>query len=112
MGPAGTCAVLGGWEEGAGFRHVVETELTALADGLDEGYGEREESEMNPLFGPVLFLSLGETVVESFHSYSMCLTLCDAMDCSPTGSSVRGIVQQEYWSGMPFPTPGDSQPRD
>ena len=73
-------------------RYVVERELTALADGLDEGYGEREESEMNPLFRPILFLSLGETVVESFHSCSMCLTLCDSMDCNPTGCSVHGIV--------------------
>ena len=33
-----------------------------------------------------------------------CLTLCD-----PThkGSSVHGILQQEYWSGLPFPSPGD-----
>ena len=35
-----------------------------------------------------------------------CLTLCDPMDCSPPGSSVRGILQQEYWSELPFPSPG------
>ena len=29
------------------------------------------------------------------------------MDCSPPGSSVDGISQQEYWSGLPFPSPGD-----
>ena len=32
-----------------------------------------------------------------------CLTLCDPMDCSPPGSSVR----QEYWSGLPCSSPGD-----
>ena len=26
------------------------------------------------------------------------------MDCSPPGSSVHGISQQEYWSGLPFPS--------
>ena len=26
-------------------------------------------------------------------------TLCDPMDYSPPGSSVHGILQQEYWSG-------------
>ena len=26
------------------------------------------------------------------------------MDCNPPGSSVRG---QGYWSGLPFPLPGD-----
>ena len=29
------------------------------------------------------------------------------MDCSPSVSSVHGILQQEYWSGLPFPFPGD-----
>ena len=29
------------------------------------------------------------------------------MDYSPPGSSVHGILQQEYWSGLPFTSPGD-----
>ena len=29
------------------------------------------------------------------------------MDCSLAGSSVHGIFQQEYWSVLPFPSPGD-----
>ena len=33
--------------------------------------------------------------------------LHDPMDCSPPGSSVHGILQQEYCSGLPFPLPGD-----
>ena len=32
-------------------------------------------------------------------------TLCDPMDGSPPGSPVPGILQQEYWSGFPFPSP-------
>ena len=36
-----------------------------------------------------------------------CPTLCDLVDCSPPGSSVYGILQEEYWSGLPFPSPGD-----
>ena len=40
-----------------------------------------------------------------------CLTLCDPMDCSSPGSSVHGDSQgfstQEYWSGLPCPSPGD-----
>ena len=35
------------------------------------------------------------------------LTLCDPLDCSLPGSSVHGILQQEYWSGLPCPSPGD-----
>ena len=36
-----------------------------------------------------------------------CPTLCDPIDGIPLGSSVPGILQQEYWSGLPFPSPGD-----
>ena len=37
----------------------------------------------------------------------LCLTLCDPMDGSLPGSSVQGFPRQEYWSGLPFPSPGD-----
>ena len=36
-----------------------------------------------------------------------CLTLCGYMDCSLPGSSVSGNFRKEYWSGLPFATPGD-----
>ena len=32
---------------------------------------------------------------------------CDSMDCTVLGSSVHGILQQEYWNGLPFRSPGD-----
>ena len=32
---------------------------------------------------------------------------CDPIDCSLLGSCVHGIFRQEYWSGLPFPSPGD-----
>ena len=37
-------------------------------------------------------------------------TLRDLMDCSPPGSSIHGDSpgkNKEYWSGLPFPSPGD-----
>ena len=37
----------------------------------------------------------------------LCLTLCDPMDCNPSGSSVHGESPQEHWSGLPCPPPGD-----
>ena len=40
-------------------------------------------------------------------SHSVMFDSCDPMDCSPPGSSVRGFSRQEYWSGLPFPSPGD-----
>ena len=36
-----------------------------------------------------------------------CLTLCDLVDCSLSGSSVHEFSRQKYWSGLPFPPPGD-----
>ena len=40
-----------------------------------------------------------------------CPTVCDPVDCSPPGSSVHGrnsgFSRQEYWSGLPFSSPGD-----
>ena len=66
-------------------------------------------------------------------SFQLCPTLCNPLDCSPTGFSVRVILHerllewvampfsressqpgdqtqvswQEYWSGLSFPSPGD-----
>ena len=43
----------------------------------------------------------------------LCHTLCDPMDCSTTGSSVRGILQARIleWVAIPV-SRGPSQPRD
>ena len=39
----------------------------------------------------------------------LCLTLWDPMDYRPPGSSVHGVFsRQEYWSGLPFPSPGEA----
>ena len=39
--------------------------------------------------------------------FQSCLTLCYPMDCNLPSSSVHGILRQEYWSGLPVPSPGD-----
>ena len=37
------------------------------------------------------------------------MSLFNSLDCRPPGSSVHRILQarQEYWSGLPFPPPGN-----
>ena len=35
----------------------------------------------------------------------LCPTFCNPMNCSPLGSSVE-FSRQEYWSWLPFPSPG------
>ena len=41
----------------------------------------------------------------------MCLlpvmSLCNPVGCSLPGSSILGISRQEYWSGLPFLSPGN-----
>ena len=46
-------------------------------------------------------------------SLQSCPTLCDSMDCSPPGSSLRGIFQARIleWVAMPF-SRGSFRPRD
>ena len=41
---------------------------------------------------------------KSLQSYP---TLCDPMDFSPPSSSVHGILQEEYWSGLPCSPSGN-----
>ena len=35
----------------------------------------------------------------------LCPTPRDPMDCSLPGSSIMGFSKQEYWSGLPLPSP-------
>ena len=43
-------------------------------------------------------LALGHSVVSDS---------CNPMDCNLPGSSIHGILQAKYWSGLPFPSSGD-----
>ena len=37
-----------------------------------------------------------------------CLTLCNPMDCRAHQAPLSmGFFRQEYWSGLPYPPPGD-----
>ena len=36
-----------------------------------------------------------------------CPTRCNPVDCSPPGLLCMGFSRQEYWCGLPFPSPGD-----
>ena len=39
-------------------------------------------------------------------SLQSCPTLCDPIDGSPQAPLSMGFSRQEYWSGLPFPSPG------
>ena len=37
----------------------------------------------------------------------LCLTLCSPWTVTHQAPLSMGLSRQEYWSGLPFPTPGD-----
>ena len=49
-------------------------------------------------------ISAGAAAAKSLQA---CPTLCDPIDGSLPGSPISGILQQEYWRGLPFPSPGN-----
>ena len=54
-----------------------------------------------PSILPFLMLKVKVLVAQS------CPTLCDPMDCSRQAPQSMGFSRQEYYSGLPFPSPGD-----
>ena len=42
-----------------------------------------------------------------FYPLQLCPTLCNPIEYSPLPHLSMGICRQEYWSGLPFPSPGD-----
>ena len=103
----GACLLQGAWEPGRACANPAPPTLGRFCAGqvtvgqkvLKEPGRERHQS---PHTGLPQWLSgkCGGLVAKS------CPTLGDPMDCSPPGSSVHGIFRQEYWSGLPFPSPG------
>ena len=65
-------------------------------EGTPKGFANTSPKELggNSLGGNVL-------VAQS------CSTLCDPMNCSPQAPLSMKFSRQEYWSGLPFPYPGD-----
>ena len=83
--------------------------------GAPQFYGVRSPCALNPtsphpvclfiwLFICILYNKLVEMKVLVSQS---CLTLCLPMDCTHQAPPSMGFSRQEYWSGLPFPSPGD-----
>ena len=68
--------------------------------------GERASLKLNinetkiMLSGPI-----AAAAAAAAKSCQSCPTLCDPIDSSPTGSPSLGFSREEYWSGLPFPSP-------
>ena len=66
----------------------------------------------HPVFSPSLPPLTTPLVLPEITSQITCVHVCAQscptlrpMDCSPPGSSVHGILQARYWSGLPCPPP-------
>ena len=57
--------------------------------------------------GFLTFSQIVRSVLCCANSLGLSLPLCDAMDCSPPGSSVYGILQARILGGLPCPLPRD-----
>ena len=53
----------------------------------------------------LLFATSSHCAATAAKSLQSCPILCDPIDSSPPGSPVPGILLQEHWSGLPFPSP-------
>ena len=65
-----------------------------------------------PAISPLEWTKTSKCVYEGIHydhHHVLCAHvsdfLCDSSDCSPPGS--MEVPRQEYWSGFPFPSPGE-----
>ena len=81
--------------------------LECLAQNMTTACARGKENQRT-----LIDISPKKTCVYLFaKSLQWCLTLCDATDCSPPGSSVHGIFQARIleWVAMPF-SRGSSNP--
>ena len=79
---------------------------------------QQKKSFLKCLLLPLLFSSSAVCLLSMFGApaaaaaaaaklLQSCLTLRDRMDCGLPGSSVHGFSKQEYWSGLPLPSPSE-----
>jgi len=69
---------------------------------MEVQYGDLVWCELWERGGPYQRRPAAAAAAKSLQS---CPTLCDPRDGSPPGSPIPGILQQEHWSGLPFPSP-------
>ena len=82
---------------------VLELLLKTQSPGICPSSFKSESLEMNSR--NLCFYQYPKMMPAAAKSLQSCLTLCDPIDGSPPGSPVPGILRQEHWSGLPFPSP-------
>ena len=73
---------------------------------LDLGMPKQWAESLNKYKGIEVDIYIRLAAAAATKLLHLCLMLCDPMDYSPPGSSVMGFSRQEYWGGVPCPSPG------
>ena len=104
--PKGPLTLLGGVADNAGSGVKSATGRPLQLGGLASPGHLSELSFLHPFHA---FENVNDIIIREVKVLvaQLCQTLCNPMDCSPSGSSVRGILRQEYCRGLPLPSPGD-----
>ena len=92
--------------------HTARASPDSHCEPGERGKGDTVKWDRKYLWGKLAFKTSNYYIFAAHLLYIPCvcaksrLTPGDPADCSPPGSSVHGLRQQ-YWSGLPFPSPGD-----
>ena len=91
--------------------HDLATQDAPMHEKLFEAQITPSFLVLSPKFDRVIFIDINLYQIRS--AAQSCPTLCNHMNCSPPGSSVRGILQARIlgWIATSFSS-GSSQPRD
>ena len=102
------------------MRHLKFKWPEQFTCALSVGYTALSEIKSKPtnLKGQAVLSTVPSWKVQSYSWFALelpasisvaksCPTLCHPMDYSLLGSSIHGIIRQEYWSGLLFPPPGN-----
>ena len=73
--------------------------------GVEEGSQQRLRGEDIYIHNSEFFQNSGLPAAH-IHLHAKLFQLCPTL-CDPEAPLLMGVSRQEYWSGLPFPSPGD-----
>ena len=95
-----------GWGRSPGGGHGNPLQYSCLENPMDRGAWWATVHRVAKSWTQLKPLKVKMWVPQS------CLTLWDLIDRSPPDSSVHGVFQASYWSGLPFPSPEIFAPQE
>ena len=91
--------------ESQGGRSLVGCRLWGSTESdTTEAMQQQQQSNLNKA-GDLFIVSTFKSFAAAAKSLQLCPTLCDPIDSSHQALLSPGFSRQEYWSGLPFPSP-------